>query len=112
MADEKKNDISVLEPAEVIDEANVIKLKKPLENGVDRVVFNWDKVTGFILTKCYERAKKKEPAMTIPSTSMVYQAAVAAAASGLRYDDILSLSGSDFIAVTIKVQSFLLDTGN
>ena len=50
--------------------------------------------------------------MTIPSTSMVYQAAVAAAASGLRYDDILSLSGSDFIAVTIKVQSFLLDTEN
>ena len=93
--------------AEVIDENNVVDLISPLPNGKTTLVFDWDKVTGYTLINCAKSAKKEDPVMSVPALSLPYQAAVAA---GVRYDDILSLKGPDFIKVTLKAQSFLLQS--
>ena len=45
---------------------------------------------------------------TYMALSQAYQARVAAAAAKLKYDEILELSGTDFTAVCIKVQNFLM----
>ena len=96
--------------AEVIDENNVVDLISPLPNGKTTLVFDWDKVTGYTLINCAKSAKKEDPVMSVPALSLPYQAAVAAVAAGVRYDDILSLKGPDFIKVTLKAQSFLLQS--
>lgn len=44
--------------------------------------------------------------MTVPALSMEYQAIVAAAATKMKYDDILNLSGPDFMAACLKAQNF------
>ena len=87
-------------------EENTLKLSKPL-NGKQELVFDFDKITGHTLVKCTTLAKKDDPSMLVPSLSTAFQAHVAAAATGLKYDDILSLSAPDFVAVTLKVQGFL-----
>lgn len=93
----------------IVDENNVIKLSKPLPNGNDSIVFDFDRINGYALLKCAKLAKKEDKTIVVLETSKVYQAYVAAAASGLKYDDILSLNAKDFTAVCIGVQNFLLD---
>ncbi|WP_297967238.1 hypothetical protein [uncultured Anaerovibrio sp.] len=96
---------------EVVDEKDVIHLKKPLPNGNTEIVFNFDKITGYVLLRCEKQARKEDPGLTIPLLSTVFQAFVAAAATKLRYDDIAGLSAPDFIAVTNKAANFLASAG-
>ena len=93
----------------LVDENNVIKLSKPLANGNDSIVFDFDRINGYALLKCGRLAKKEDKTIMVLETSRVYQAYVAAAASGLKYDDILSLNARDFTAVCMGIQNFLLD---
>lgn len=112
MAEEKKNEVETVpdNAVTVLDENDVVHLKKPLTNGQDFIAFAWDRVTGYTLIRCLKNAKKEDPGMTLPALSLPYQAAVAAYASGVKYDDILSLSAPDFMAVTLKAQNFLLQS--
>ncbi|WP_297569502.1 hypothetical protein [uncultured Anaerovibrio sp.] len=96
---------------EVVDEKDVITLKKPLPNGNNEIIFNFDKINGYVLLKCEKQARKEDPGLTIPLLSTVFQAFVAAAATKLRYDDIAGLSAPDFIAVTNKTANFLASAG-
>lgn len=110
MANTEKNvavpaETEVLE-AEVLDARNVVELTKPVD-GKERIVLDFDKLTGGTLIKCATEAKKTDPAIIQFELSKTYQAHVAAAAAGLRYDDILGLAAPDFVAVTLRVQNFL-----
>ena len=87
-----------------------IKLKKPMADGSKEIKLDFDKVTGYALLKCEKDAKRDDPRITVMSLSQVYQARVAAVAAGVKYDEILSLSGKDFTAVTLATQNFLLNT--
>ena len=102
-----------MEPLEsdltVVDENNVIKLSRPMADGKDSIVFDFNRINGYALLKCGKLARKEDKTIVVLETSKVYQAYVAAAASGLKYDDILSLSARDFTAVCLGVQNFLLD---
>ncbi len=122
MADDKRNvkqetqdatapvEGEVIAPApvegEVMDEGNVIKLSKPM-NGRAEIVLDFDKITGAMLLKCEKKAKETDSSIIVPQLSMTFQAHVAAAAVGARYDDIINLAGPDFMAVTLKVSRFL-----
>ena len=53
----------------------------------------------------------KDKLMTVPALSMEYQAMVAAAAAKMKYDDILNLSGPDFMAACLKAQNFFTAQG-
>ncbi len=97
--------------AEVIEESNVLKLKKPLPNGKDELVFDFEGINGYALIRCEKASKKEDPSIAVQSLSQIYQAHVAAAAAKVRYDDILSLPASDFTAACLKAQAFLLNTG-
>ena len=112
MAEEKKKEVETVEESTVtvLDDDDIVHLKKPLPNGSDFITFTWDKITGYTLIRCLKNAKKEDPGMTVPALSMPYQAAVAAIAAGVKYDDILSLSAPDFMAVTLKAQNFLLQS--
>lgn len=96
--------------AEAVDGDNVVSLKKPLENGTTKLVFDFDRINGYTLIKCEKYAKKEDPAITVLALSQIYQAHVAAAACHVRYDEILGLSAADFTAVTLKAQAFLLNS--
>lgn len=117
MAEEKKTETT--EAAEVvenhavtvIDDSNIVHLTSPLSNGQQELIFDWGKITGYTLIKCLSSAKKQDPGMAVPALSLPYQAAVAAVAAGVRYDDILGLSGPDFMATVIHAQNFLLQSG-
>lgn len=102
---EDSKEIIVAE-AEVVDEADSVKLKNPV-GGKQEINFDFSKITGGVLLKCERLAKKDDPGMLVASLSMTFQAHVAAAASGLRYDDIIGLSAPDFMAVTLRAQRFL-----
>lgn len=118
MADDKKNELDItpeaeaesveVYDAEAVDEANVIRLKKPMHNGADEIHLDFDRVTGYILLRCEKEAKKDDPLISVMALSQSYQARVAAAAAKLKYDEILELSGADFTAVCLKVQNFLM----
>ena len=96
--------------AETVDEENIIKLTKPL-NGRDELVFDFDKIKGSTLLKCEKKAKEIDASIVVPQLSMAFQAHVAAAAVGARYDDIINLPGPDFMAVTMRVSRFLNNAG-
>lgn len=118
MADDKKNELDAaltaetgdveIYDAEPVDEANVIHLKKPLRSGAKEIHLDFDRVTGYILLRCEKDAKKEDPLISVMALSQTYQARVAAAAAKLKYDEILELSGADFTAVCLRVQSFLM----
>lgn len=110
MAEEKETKAEVVN-AEVIDDKNVLKLSKPMSNGVDTLIFDFDKINGYALLKCEKRAKKEDPAINYLPFSQVYQAFVAAYAAGVKFDDILTLSGGDFINATTRAQAFLMNVG-
>ncbi|WP_315452212.1 hypothetical protein [uncultured Selenomonas sp.] len=118
MADDKKNELDIIQEAEAesvevydaepVDEANVIHLKKPMRSGAAEIHLDFDRVTGYILLKCEKEAKKDDPLISVMALSQSYQARVAAAAAKVKYDEILELSGADFTAVCLKVQNFLM----
>ena len=91
---------------EVLDDSNIVKLKKPL-HGKDEIVFDFDKIKGSTLLKCEKKAKEMDSSIVVPQLSMVFQAHVAAAAASVKYDDIANLSAPDFMAVTLKISRFL-----
>lgn len=118
MAEEKKNakateeqEINQQEAATAAGETateddNVITLSKPM-NGRITLGFNFDKIKGATLLKCEKKAKETDSSIVVPQLSMTFQAHVAAAALGMRYDDIINLPAPDFMAVTLKVNRFL-----
>lgn len=97
--------VTTVEP-EIIDNGNAIHLSKPL-NGKDVLVLDFDRINGRVLIACEKRARKLDPAVMVLSLSLVYQALVGAAAAGIKYDEALELSGSDFNALCVKAQGFL-----
>lgn len=115
MADEKEvktnlvagNEQAELMDAEVLDDSNTMKLQKPLPNGRGELIFNFDRINGYVLMRCEKLAKKEDPSITTPILAMPFQAHIAAKACGIKYDDVLSLAAPDFMAVTRKVLSFL-----
>lgn len=122
MAEEKKNDTAIEEKEihqqeattasgeSVTEDDYVIKLSKPM-NGRITLDFDFDKIKGSTLLKCEKKAKEVDSSIVVPQLSMVFQAHVAAAAVGARYDDIMNLPGSDFMAVTMRVSRFLNGMG-
>ena len=97
---------------EVVDESDtVLNLSKPLPNGADKLVFDFDKINGYTLIACEKKAKKDDNTIMVPSLSQVYQAYVAEAAAGVKVDDTLGLNMTDFTAACIKAQGFLLGAG-
>ena len=107
MAESKKAEVEVVD----VDDENVLNLSKPLPNGAEKLVFDFDKINGYTLIACEKRAKKEDNTIMVPSLSQVYQAYVAAAAAGDKVDDILGLNMTDFTAACIKAQGFLLGAG-
>lgn len=104
MAESKEKTVEAA--VEIVDD-NVVDLKRPLANGSQVLKLDFDKINGYTLIACEKKAKKEDPTISVPAVSQIYQAYVAAAASGVKYDDILGLNGSDFTAVCIKTQGFL-----
>jgi len=112
--DEKKMDETSTEnavevvaaEAEVVDESNIVQLSKPLR-GKDELIFDFAKIKGSTLLKCEKKAKEVDNSIVVPQLSMAFQAHVAAAAAGVKYDEIINLPGLDFMAVTLKVSRFL-----
>lgn len=91
----------------MIDKENIVKLSKPLPSGATTLVFDFDRLTGYTLIQCERNAKTLDKTMVLPSVSQTYQAFVAAAACGVKVDDIMSLSGRDFTTVLTKTTNFL-----
>ena len=96
--------------AEVVDENSIIQLRKPMADGATTLTLDFNKLDGNMLIRCELNAKKLDRGMTVPVLSQVYLAQVAAAAAGVRYDDILRLSAPDFNAATLRTQNFLMDS--
>ena len=96
---------------EVVDEKDVIHLKKALPNGNTQLIFDFEKINGYTLIRCEKQARKEDPGLTVPLLSTAFQAFVAAAATKVRYDDIMGLSAPDFIAITTKAANFLASAG-
>ena len=88
------------------DNNRTVKLSKPL-NGRVTIIFDYDKIKGSTLLKCEKKTKDIDSSVVVPQLSMIFQAHVAAAALGMRYDDIINLPAPDFMAVTLKVSRFL-----
>ncbi len=78
----------------------------------DELVFNYEALSGYSLIQCEKAAKKEDPTISVPSLSQIYQAHVAAAAAGVKVDDILSLPAKKFTKVTLEAQNFLLGSAN
>ena len=91
---------------EVLDESSIVHLSKPLR-GKDELFFDFAKIKGSTLLKCEKKAKEVDNSIVVPQLSMAFQAHVAAAAVGVKYDEIINLPGLDFMAVTLKVSRFL-----
>jgi len=87
----------------------MIKLKKPLSNGKDEIVLDFDSINGYTLIQCEKDAKREDPTIVVPNSAQIYLARVAAAAAGVRYDDICALPGGAFNKVLVEVRSFLLN---
>lgn len=104
----KAKELNEVVEAEVVDNGDILHLTTPLPNGKTEIYFDFSNLNGYTLLACMSSAKKKDALMTVPALSMEYQAAVAAAAAKMRYDDILNLSGPDFMAACLKAQNFLL----
>lgn len=90
----------------VIKEENVQKLMKALGERTE-LIYDFEKINGRVLLECARRAGQEDKTMLIPNLSMVYQAMVGAKATGLKYDEVLNLSGADFNGLTLRVMRFL-----
>ena len=112
MADEKQ-DIQAEEQIVAVgaeenaaDVDRSIKLSKPL-NGQLTITFDFEKIKGSTLLRCEKKTKDVDNTVVVPQLSMIFQAHVAAAALGMRYDDIINLPAPDFMAITLRVSRFL-----
>ena len=99
MAESKKAEVEVVD----VEDENVLNLSKPLPNGADKLIFDFDKLNGYTLIACEKRAKKEDNTIMVPSVSQ--------AAAGVKVDDIFGLNANDFTAACIKAQGFLLGAG-
>ncbi|WP_432643401.1 hypothetical protein [Acidaminococcus sp.] len=104
---ERKNGAAKSAAPEVLED-NVVVLHKPTADGTDKLVLDFDHINGRTLINCEKQARKLDPAITVLALSQMYQALVAGAATGLKYDEVLNLSGKDFTALCLKAQGFLL----
>lgn len=86
---------------------STMKLSKPLPDGREELVFNFDTINGYKLLKCEKQAKRLDPTIQNMIQSYVFQTLVAAAATNCKYDEIASLSGPDFVVAMAKVNIFL-----
>lgn len=89
-----------------------IRLASPIKKDdkvIDTIVLDLDKITGEDLIKAELEARAKEPGIphSINANSAMIHACVASKASGLLVDDILRLSGPDFMRVTTEISNFL-----
>ena len=107
MDEEKKNVPEIGDEPKTALNENVIRLSKPLKDGAKMIIFEFDKIKGSTLLKCEKKAKEVDNSIVVPQLSLVFQAHVAAAALGMRYDDIINLPAPDFMAVTLKISRFL-----
>ena len=101
-----QSDIVAAGDESIVEDDNVIKLSKPV-HGRNTISFDFEKIKGSTLLKCEKKAKEVDNSIVVPQLSMVFQAHVAAAALGMRYDDIVNLPAPDFMAVTLKISRFL-----
>lgn len=108
-AEEQEKTVATAE-VEALNEDDILHLTRPM-NGRDKLALDFSKITGATLLKCEKKAKEVDNTIVVPQLSMVYQAHVAAAAASMRYDDIINLSGPDFMAVTTRVSRFLNNAG-
>ena len=60
---EVKNEVQTINPN------NILHLSKPLRNGDEELIFDWDKITGYNLIACERSAKKKAPSIMGPALS-------------------------------------------
>lgn len=104
---ERKNGAAQKADPELLED-NVVALRKPMADGTDKLTLDFDRINGRTLINCEKQARKQDPAITVLALSQVYQALVAGAATGLKYDEVLNLSGKDFTALCLKAQGFLL----
>lgn len=106
--EEAQESVAVVEAveAEVIDDNKIISLSRPF-HGKNELILNFEKIKGSTLLKCEKKAKNVDGSIMVPQLSMVFQAHVAAAALGVRYDDIINLPAPDFMIITLKISRFL-----
>lgn len=87
----------------------VVEATPVVETEVKKAIeLNFDNVTGYTLIKCEKAAKREDPNISVPSISLTFQAHVAAAAAGVKVDDIYALPGKEFTKVCLDTQNFLL----
>ena len=103
MSEEMNKVETVVESVPAVEITPVVEpvAKKAIE-------LNFDNVTGYTLIRCEKAAKKEDPNISVPSISLTYQAHVAAAAAGVKVDDIYALPGKEFTKVCLDTQNFLL----
>lgn len=103
MSEEMNKVETVVESTQVAEELPIVEpvAKKAIK-------LNFDNVTGYTLIRCEKAAKKEDPNISVPSISLTYQAHVAAAAAGVKVDDIYALPGKEFTKVCLDTQNFLL----
>ncbi len=102
MSDEMNQTVAEVTP--VVEAISVVVetvAKKAIE-------LNFDNVTGYTLIKCEKAAKREDPNISVPSISLIFQAHVAAAAAGVKVDDIYALPGKEITKVCLDTQNFLL----
>lgn len=103
-----KKELDTVQNSAAEVEENVVVLHKPLADGTDKLVLDFERINGRTLISCEKQARKLDSAITVLVLSQVYQALVAGAATNLKYDEVLNLSGKDFTALCLKTQGFLL----
>lgn len=100
------------ELAEATASAEELKTVKTVElSSGDTMELDFSRITGRVLLKADTDTRKEDPTISVMALSQAYQARVASAAAGVKYDDILDLPGGDFTAVMLQVQSFLISSG-
>ena len=92
---------------EVLDESNVVKLKKPLADGRTEIVLNFDKLTGAALIMCERKTRQMDKTLTFAASTIIYSAHLAAVAAGMPYAELLKMPAPDFSAVLAATQRFL-----
>ena len=92
------------------------KLKRPIKSidgeEITEIVMDLDGVSVPDLERCERQAKAhhgKKRQTSVVEVDKIYNAFVAAKASGLSFEDIRSMSGRDYTAVCLLVRDFLLD---
>lgn len=87
-----------------------VTLRKPItidNKEVKEINLDFTKLNGYALVEAENKSRMMGDATPDLSFSMKYQALLASKASGIKYDDILSLPAPDMIAVITTVKNFL-----